>query len=49
MYAGRYLAEVRYRFNRRFDLTSILHRLVRAAILTRQRPEAMIRMVDVGG
>ena len=48
-YADRYLAEVQYRFNRRFDLTSILARLVRAAVLTRPRPEAMIRMAEVGG
>jgi hypothetical protein len=38
-YADRYLAEVQYRFNRRFDLKSILVRLVRAAVLTRPRPE----------
>jgi hypothetical protein len=31
-YADRYLAEVQYRFNRRFDLKSILIRLVRAAV-----------------
>ena len=48
-YADRYLAEVQYRFNRRFDLKSILARLVRAAVLTRPRPEAMIRMAEVGG
>ena len=48
-YADRYLAEVQYRFNRRFDLTSILARLVRAAVLTHPRPEAIIRMADVGG
>lgn len=48
-YADRYLAEVQYRFNRRFDLGSILVRLVRAAALTRPRPEAMIRSAEVGG
>jgi ribosomal protein L37AE/L43A len=48
-YAERYLAEVQYRFNRRFDLGSILVRLVRAATLTRPRPESMIRMTEVGG
>lgn len=37
-YADRYLAEVQYRFNRRFDLGSILVRLVRAATLTPQDP-----------
>ncbi len=48
-YADRYLAEVQYRFNRRFDLRSILVRLVRAAVLTRPRPEPMIRLAEVGG
>jgi ribosomal protein L37AE/L43A len=48
-YADRYLAEVQYRFNRRFDLGSILVRLVRAAALTRPRPESMIRLAEVGG
>jgi hypothetical protein len=48
-YAERYLAEVQYRFNRRFDLASILVRLVRAATLTRPRPEPMIRLAEVGG
>jgi len=48
-YAQRYLAEVQYRFNRRFDLKSILVRLVRAAVLTRPRPEPMIRLAEVGG
>ena len=48
-YAERYLAEVQYRFNRRFDLGSILVRLVRAAALTRPRPEPMIRLAEVGG
>lgn len=52
-YADRYLAEVQYRFNRRFNrrfnLGSILVRLVRAAALTRPRPEATIRLAEVGG
>ena len=47
-YADRYLAEVQYRFNRRFDLTPILARLVRA-VVTRPRPEPMIRMAEVEG
>ena len=33
-YAHRYLAEFQYRFNRRFDLRSILQRLFRAACPT---------------
>jgi hypothetical protein len=36
-YAHRYLAEAQYRFNRRFDLASILARLLRAASLTSPR------------
>jgi len=48
-YAERYLAEVQNRFNRRFDLGSILVRLVRAATLTRPTPEPMIRLAEVGG
>lgn len=48
-YADRYLAEVQYRFNRRFDLSSILARLVRAAVTTRPRPEPVIRLAEVGG
>lgn len=48
-YAERYLAEVQYRFNRRFDLSVILVRLLRAAVLTRPRPEPVIRLAVVGG
>jgi len=48
-YVHRYLAEVQYRFNRRFNLGSILHRLVRAAAVTWPRPESMIRLAEVGG
>lgn len=46
-YADRYLAEVQYRFNRRFDLTSILPRLIRAAAFNRPRPESLIRLAEV--
>lgn len=45
-YADRYLAEVQYRFNRRFDLKSILARLVRAATLTGPRPMDRIRLAE---
>lgn len=48
-YADRNLAEVQYRFNRRFDLKPTLVRLVRAAVLTHPRPEPMIRLAEVGG
>jgi ribosomal protein L37AE/L43A len=45
-YAHRYLAEAQYRFNRRFNLASILVRLLRAASLTRPRPAALIRLAE---
>jgi transposase-like protein len=48
-YADRYLSEVQYRFNRRFDLGTILKRLVRAAATTSPCPEPAIRMAEVGG
>ena len=47
-YAHRYLAEAQYRFNRRFNLASILTRLLRAACLTTPRPAAAIRAAEVG-
>jgi hypothetical protein len=46
-YASRYLAEAQYRFNRRFNLKSILGRLVRAACATSARPAAVIRAAEV--
>jgi len=42
-YAHRYLAEFQYRFNRRFDLRSILIRLVAAACTTKPHGLANIR------
>lgn len=45
-YADRYLAEMQYRFNHRFDLKSILARLVRAAVLTAPRPMDRIRLAE---
>ena len=48
-YGQRYLAEVQYRFNRRFDLSAILARLTRAAALTAPHPERLIRAAEVGG
>ncbi len=38
-YAARYLAELQYRFNRRFDLPRMVPRLLRAGVLTTARPE----------
>ena len=45
-YAHRYLAEVQYRFNRRFNLATILKRLLRAASLTPPRPAPFIRAAE---
>ena len=45
-YADRYLAEVQYRFNRRFDLSTILKRLVRAAVSTGPRPHDFICLAE---
>jgi len=46
-YATRYLAEVQYRFNRRFDLRAILARLAHAAVATAPWPERKIRLAEV--
>lgn len=46
-YADRYLGEAQYRFNRRFDLSIILTRLMRAAALTGPHPMAKIRLAEV--
>lgn len=45
-YADRYLGEAQYRFNRRFDLSSILARLTRAATLTTPQPMPKIRLAE---
>ena len=45
-YAARYLAAVQYRFNRRFDLHSLLHRLVKAAANVGSRPEHWLRLAE---
>jgi transposase-like protein len=42
-YIKRYLAEVQYRFNRRFDLRSMLPRLLFAGVKTGKRTEAWLR------
>ena len=47
-YAPRYIAEAQYRFNRRFNLRSILVRLLRAARLTIPTSAAAIRVAEVG-
>lgn len=48
-YAHRYLAEVQYRFNRRFDLSVILARLLRASAVTSPHPERIIRAAEQCG
>jgi transposase-like protein len=45
-YARRYLAQVQYLFNRRFDLRTILTRLARAASCTRPCPLTTIRVAE---
>jgi ribosomal protein L37AE/L43A len=45
-YAHRYLAEAQYRFNRRFNLASIMARLLRAASLTPPRPARLICLAE---
>lgn len=45
-YAGRYLSEVQYRFNRRFDLISILPRLLHAGASTGKRTETWLRLAE---
>jgi ribosomal protein L37AE/L43A len=47
-YAHRYLAEVQYRFNRRFDLRSILRRLVWVAAATKPQNRGFIRETELG-
>lgn len=45
-YLHRYLAEAQYRFNRRFDLRSMLPRLLYAAVNTGKRTEAWLRLAE---
>lgn len=48
-YAPRYLAELQYRFNRRFDLPSMVPRLLRACALTTARSEKWLRSAETWG
>ena len=48
-YGHRYLAEFQYRFNRRFDLSVILPRLLRASSATSPHPERLIRVAEQCG
>ncbi len=45
-YAHRYLAEAQYRFNRRFDLRSMLPRLLYAGVMTGKRIEVWLRLAE---
>lgn len=45
-YAHRYLSEVQYRFNRRFDLASIFPRLLFAGCQTGPRSESWLRLAE---
>ena len=45
----RYLAEFQYRFNRRYDLSTILSRLLRASALTPPMPYRLLVVAEVGG
>jgi hypothetical protein len=46
-YAHRYLAEFQYRFNRRFDMKSILSRLLIALVAAPPSPEHWLRGAEV--
>jgi len=48
-YSHRYLAEAAWRFNRRFDLSALLRRLLHAAAACEPRPERMLRDVPAFG
>jgi len=45
-YAGRYLAAIAYRFNRRFQLKTLPERLLVAAVTTGPRSEAWLRIAE---
>ena len=45
-YLDRYLAQVQYLFNRRFDLSAILIRLTRAACCTKPHPLHVLRVAE---
>ena len=45
-YAHRYLAAIAYRFNRRFQLSTLPQRLLLAAVATGPRPEAWLRLAE---
>lgn len=44
---GRYLSEFNYRFNRRFDMPSMIGRLGKAVVNTAPMPERLLKLPDV--
>jgi transposase-like protein len=46
-YGDRYLAEMSYRFNRRFNLKGLLQRLLIACIVCRPQPERLLRSAEL--
>ena len=46
-YGYRYLAEVQFRFNRRYDMRAMLGSLLRALVVTPKLPERGIRVAEV--
>jgi len=48
-YTDRYLAEYQYRFNRRFDLDVLMHRLIAAAATCKPVPMPSLRMAEDRG
>jgi len=45
-YGSRYLGEVQYRFNRRYDLSGLFSKLLTAAAINQPRPEAWLRLAE---
>ena len=46
-YSHRYLAEFQYRFNRRFDLSSMVSKLAYVAVNTSPRPEWLLKLAEM--
>ncbi|MGE5116991.1 MAG: transposase, partial [Betaproteobacteria bacterium] len=46
-YAHRYLAEFQFRFNRRFDMKTILSRLLQTLLATPPSPERWLRLAEI--
>ena len=48
-YAGRYLAEFTYRFNRRYKLADLVPRLVYVAVRTPPLPNRLLTLAEAAG